>query len=141
MDAERLPASVEILPERARQEAMADCELAANLLDDVIGTRGVREPVKSMLERAYAELSRKNRAWTRRRVRALFHKESNRIDYREICEMREVVEARKRHAEYRQETTRIASMALVRASSRDSDLAPRQGSRLGGMDLPRAGGE
>jgi hypothetical protein len=115
---------------------MSDGELAASLLDDVIGTRGVREPVKSMLERAYSLLARENGAWTRRRVRAVFNKEANRIDHREIVEMRRVVEARKRHAEYRRETAALAAMALIQPETRDRDLAAGARGRVGGMDLP-----
>lgn len=104
---------------------MSDGELAASLLDEVIGTRGVREPVKAMLERAYSMLAQKNRAWTRRRVRAVFNREANRIDHREIVEMREVIEARRRHAEYREKTAEIAALALVSAEARHRDLASR----------------
>lgn len=115
--------SLENSAKDAESSAMADGELAATLMDEVIGSRGVREPVKGMLERAYAALVKQNRAWTRRRVRAVFNKEANRIDHREIVEMRAVIEARNRHAEYRKETAEIAAMALVRAQARDSDLA------------------
>ena len=115
---------------------MPDGELAASLMDEVIGSRGVREPVKSMLERAYSALVVVNKAWTRRRVRAVWNKEAQRIDHREIAEMRGVVEARKRHAAYREETARLAAMAVVRATAPHSDLAAGQGSRLGGMGLP-----
>lgn len=114
--------SVEI---SAKEDAMADTELAANLMDEVIGSRGVREPVKSMLERAYSALSKRNSAWTRRRVRAVFNMEAQRIEYREIREMEAVIEARKQHAAYREETARLASMAVVRSTPFDSDVAPR----------------
>jgi hypothetical protein len=111
--------NVEISPKDVEEPAMQDAELAASLLDEVIGTRGIREPVKSMLERAYSELRRRNSAWTRRRVRAVFNKEANRIDYREIEEMRAVAQARKKHAAYREETARIAAMALIRSPAPD----------------------
>lgn len=104
---------------------MSDGELAANLMDQVIGGRGVREPVKAMLERAFNELRKRNEAWTRRRVRAVFNKEANRIDHREIAEMRAVIEARKAHAEYREETARLAALAVVRAKARDSGMAAK----------------
>lgn len=100
---------------------MVDTELAANLLDEVIGKRGIREPIKSMLERAYSDLRRRNQAWTRRRVRAVFNKEANRIEYREIEEMRAVIQARKHHAAYREETARLAALAVVRATASDCD--------------------
>ena len=106
---------------------MCDADLAANLMDDVIGERGIREPVKTMLERAYSALSKRNSAWTRRRVRAVFNREANRIDYREIEEMRAVIEARKQHAAFREETARLAQMAVVRAQAGDREMASRQG--------------
>lgn len=109
----------------AKREAdVSDTEFAASLMDEVIGVRGVREPVKSMLERAYSELSKRNAAWTRRRVRAVFNKEAQRIDYREIREMEAVIEARKKHAAYREETARLAALAVVRSTAPDSNLAP-----------------
>lgn len=107
--------------------AMTDVELAANLMDNVIGQRGIREPVKSMLERAYQSLSKRNKDWTRRRVRAVFNREANRIDYREIEEMRAVIAARKEHAAFREETARLAQMATIRASASHCDLASREG--------------
>jgi hypothetical protein len=109
----------------AKGRPMADTDLAANMMDQVIGTRGVREPVKSMLERAYSALSKQNKAWTRRRVRAVFNKEAQRIDYREIKEMEAVIEARKRHAAFKEETARLATMAIVRTSPHDGDVAAR----------------
>ena len=102
-----------------RSESLSDADKAASLLDQVIGTRGIREPVKSMLERAYCELRKRNEAWTRRRVRALFNKEANRIEYREVEEMRSVIEARIKHAAYREETARIAAMALRHEADSD----------------------
>ena len=114
--------SVEI--SATREACVRDTELAANLMDGVIGTRGVREPVKSMLERAYSALTKQNDAWTRRRVRAVFNKEAQRIEYREIREMEAVIEARKRHAAYREETARLAAMAVVREAAQDCNLAP-----------------
>jgi len=105
---------------------MSDADLAANLLDDVIGHRGVREPVKSMLDRAYRALSKRNDEWTRRRVRAIFNKEATRIDHHEIEEMRAVIRAaRERHAEFNAETARIAALALNGAPTEDRRKTPR----------------
>lgn len=118
----------------AKGKAMADAEMAANLLDQVIGERGIREPVKSMLERAYLALRRRNEAWTRRRVRAVFNKEANRIEHREIEEMRAVIEARKRHAAYREETARLTALALARAKDSARGKGSRAGSGAGGVD-------
>lgn len=103
---------------------MSDADLAANLLEDVIGYRGVREPVKSMLDRAYRALVKRNDEWTRRRVRSIFNKEATRIDHREIEEMRAVIQARKTHAAFKSETTRIAALAVVRQTPRDRGVAP-----------------
>lgn len=92
---------------------MSDTEIAAHLLDEVIGYRGVREPIKGMLERAYCKLRERSKEWTRRRVRSIFNKEARRIDYREIEEMRAVLRAREEHARYKEETARIASMGSL----------------------------
>lgn len=92
---------------------MSDADKAAILLDQVIGYRGVREPIKAMLERAYSKLREQSKEWTRRRVRSIFNKEARRIDHREIEEMRAILKAREEHARYKEETTRIASMAAL----------------------------
>lgn len=122
---QELPKVLEKLPKQPEISPMSDTEFAASLLDEVIGVRGVREPIKSMLERAYTALCKRNSAWTRRRVRAVFHKEATRIDHREIQEMQAVIEARKNHAEYREETARLAALAVVSTASRNRDVAAR----------------
>ncbi|MER8827205.1 hypothetical protein NKH73_14045 [Mesorhizobium sp. M0938] len=104
--------SVEISPKNPERSAMKDADVAASLLDEVIGNRGIREPVKSMLERAYSQLCKRNNAWTRRRVRAVFNKEANRIDHREIEEMRAVIQAREEHAAFKKETARLVALAF-----------------------------
>lgn len=104
---------------------MSDADLAADLLDNVIGNRGVREPVKSMLDRAYRALSKRNSEWTRRRVRSIFNKETTRIDHREIEEMRAVVRERETHAAFKTETARIAAMAVNRSPIEDRRQTPR----------------
>jgi len=113
------PVSVEFPP---KEVDVSDVHFAAELMDGVIGHRGIREPIKAMLERAYRELSKKNDKWTRRRVRAVWNKEAQRIDHREVVEMEAVIEARKRHAAYREETSRLAAMALSRATDRNRDM-------------------
>lgn len=129
MKSGRSAKNLDFSPKASAEESVSDpAELAASLLDEVIGTRGVREPVKSMLERAYSELSKRSGEWTRRRVRAVFNREANRIEYREIEDMKAVIQARKQHAAYREETAALVAMALDRASHSDG----RQGSQLGG---------
>lgn len=116
---------VEISPKFSEGPAMSDADLAADLLDNVIGNRGVREPVKSMLDRAYRALSKRNSEWTRRRVRSIFNKETTRIDHREIEEMRAVVRERETHAAFKTETARIAAMAVNRSPIEDRRQTPR----------------
>lgn len=116
---------VEISPKFSEGPAMSDADLAADLLDSVIGNRGVREPVKSMLDRAYRALSKRNSEWTRRRVRSIFNKETTRIDHREIEEMRAVVRERETHAAFKTETARIAAMAVNRSPIEDRRQTPR----------------
>lgn len=122
---------VEIAP---RNTEMSDSLAASNLLDDVIGRRGIREPVKSMLERAYRDLSKLNPKWTRRRVRAIWDKEASRIEYREMAEMQALIAARKQHAEFRAETARLAAMHLHTSADRLGSLAQGKGRGLCGMD-------
>jgi hypothetical protein len=117
---ERSSKNFKILSEQKTEgPAMSDADLAANLLEEVIGYRGVREPIKGMLERAYGALSKHNKKWTRRRVRSIFNKETTRIDHREIMEMRAVIQAREEHAAYQSETARIHSMAVRPKASED----------------------
>lgn len=103
----------------AKEPTMTDVDMAASLLDEIIGQRGVRETIKSMLERAYSDLSKRNGAWTRRRVRAVFNKEASRIENREIEEMKAILDGRKRQATYRAETARIAAMAVIQSTAQD----------------------
>lgn len=127
MNLGKSPTALDFSPTTEEAKPMDDTDVAASLLDDVIGTRGVREPVKAMLERAYSELSKRSSEWTRRRVRAVFHKEANRIEHREIEDMKAVIQARKRHAEYRQETADLVAMARRRSA----DHACREGQGQG----------
>ena len=109
---------------------MSDADLAADLLDELIGYRGVREPIKNMLDRAYDKLSRKSPKWTRRRVRAIFNKEANRIENREITDMEAVIKERERHAAYKAETARMAQMAVAQATNASRRYAPKEGNPL-----------
>ncbi|BCH33236.1 hypothetical protein MesoLjLc_51660 [Mesorhizobium sp. L-8-10] len=104
-----------------------DVDLAASLMDKVISNRGVREKVDGMLERAYLALHTRNSKWTRRRVRAVFNKEARRIDHWEIEEMQAVIEARKRNADYRAETARIAAMDFGPQATGHSSVDSHQG--------------
>lgn len=119
MNSPKCPANLDKNP---KEVDVSDVHFAADLMDGVIGERGIREPIKAMLERAYRDLSRVNDKWTRRRVRAVWNKEAQRIDHREVVEMEAVIEARKRHAAYREETSRLAAMALSRATDRNRDM-------------------
>lgn len=101
---------------------MSDAALAASLMDEMIGSRGVRERKASMLERAYQMLVRQNRAnWEgrQRRVRSIFDGEPRRVDNFEIEDMRAIIEARKRHAAYREETAALVARALGREADQD----------------------
>lgn len=112
------------LPKHSEISPMSDASLATDLLDEIIGTRGVREPVKAMLERAYLALARKNRKWTRRRVRAFFHGEASVIQHREIAEMQAIIEDRKAHEAYRAETARLAALVVLPKAEGDRRVAP-----------------
>ncbi|TPF76795.1 hypothetical protein FHY56_04250 [Brucella gallinifaecis] len=127
-----LSKNVEISPKHISQDrtSMSDADLAADLLDELIGYRGVREPIKAMLDRAYDKLSRKSPKWTRRRVRAIFNKEANRIENREISDLEMLIAERERHAAYKAETARMAQMAVAPATNIARRYAPKEGSQL-----------
>lgn len=128
MNAEFLPKDTEV----------SDAAYASGLLDDVIGHRGIREPIKAMLERAYRDLSNLNSKWTRRRVRSIWDNEASRIEHREIVEMQALIAARKQHAEYREETARLAALHIAAAQDRMGVQRPGMGGLAGGVDRPGA---
>lgn len=108
--------------------AKSDQDVAHELLMLVIGQRGIHEYKSNMLDRAHGALSKLNADWTRRRVETIFHKQAKRIDRREVAEMVAVIKkARAKHAAYREETARIAAMAVRHGA--DSDCGVDQGSR------------
>lgn len=103
---------------------MSDAVLAAELMDELIGFRGVREGKTSMLRRAYELLIKQNRTgWQgrERRVRAIFDGEARRVDHFEIEDMRAVIEARKRHEA--RKTDRAERLAALRAEHDHAALA------------------
>lgn len=116
-----------------RKTEMSDT-VASDLLDDVIGQRGIREPVKSMLERAFRDLSKINPKWTRRRVRSIWDGEAARIEYREVAEMRAILNAREAHAKYQAETARMASFYLHHSTSGVGREDTIPSGLAGGMD-------
>lgn len=131
----KAPMNAEFSP---KDTEVSDAAYASGLLDDVIGQRGIREPIKSMLERAYRDLSRVNPKWTRRRVRSIWDNEASRIEHREVVEMQALIAARKQHEEYREETARLAALHIADAKDRMGPDGPRMGRMAGGVDRPRA---
>lgn len=72
--------------------------------------------------------------WTERRVQSFWNEEAALVQFREMVELHRAAEAaraerakkeaRKKHAAYREETARLAAVALLRTSGRDSRMAP-----------------
>lgn len=114
----------------SKEDPVSDVSMATNLLDEMIGYRGVRESKSSMLDRAYAMLVRHNRRrWEgrQRRVRAIYDGEARRIDHYEINDIEAVIAARKQHADFRAETARLAAMHLGQAADRLGSAHQGQG--------------
>lgn len=114
-----------------------DISRASELMERVAGQRGIREPLKLLLERTYRDLHRRNREWTRRRVRAIFNKEAKRIDAFEIEDLDALARAREEHAAYKAETTRIAALATGQDASIDRGKTEGLDGGGGGMDSTR----
>lgn len=93
---------------------MNDVDYAYALLEEVVGDRGKRESVSCFLERVYSALSQRSAQWTRRRVKSLWYREGSRIDHREIADMEAIIEARRKHEQYKQETADFIAMAVAR---------------------------
>lgn len=103
-----------------RVEAMNAEALAPQLIRRCAGERGHDEPLKVLWERAFDALHAVNDRWTRRRVRAVWQGEARRIEWDEMLEMAKVAElqkARKRHAQFIDETARLAALRVAAAAS------------------------
>lgn len=109
-----------------------DVEKACGLLDDLLAPRGVRENKASMLTRAHETLSGKDgydwvpaevrKRWKdrQRRIRALFDAEARRVDNWEIEDLEKVIEARRLHAERKQD--RAERLAALRQPHNSASL-------------------
>lgn len=131
------PKSLDFLP---KGKAMCDVAYATGKLDEMIGTRGVRETKTEMLDRAYDMLVRinpKNWRGRQRRVRAIYDGEARRIDHFEIKDIETVIKARREHAEYLAETARLAATFLGQSADRMGDEGAVTCSEARGMDCTR----
>lgn len=125
---------------------MSDVSLAHNLIAEIAGHcwRGRGD----MLDRVYDALRARHPNWTRRRVRAFWHREAAGVRYHEMIELAEVAElergnrerleqARRSHAAFIQETAALAArLERTDAAFHGGDVAHLRG-LMGGMD--RAG--
>ena len=80
-----------MLDKSSRNVAMSDVAIAADLIREVAGPRGPDEPIKSLLFKAYRKLASINDQRTERRVRAFWHREAARVQFREIREMKQAI--------------------------------------------------
>lgn len=98
---------------------MSDVSLAHNLIAEIAGHcwRGRGD----MLDRVHDALRSRHPHWTRRRVRAFWHREAAGVRYHEMIELAEVAEiergrrehlklARQSHAAFVAETARLAAL-------------------------------
>lgn len=116
---------------------MNDIELAGDLLDKVVGYRGKRESISSLIERAYLALSKLSPKWTRRRVKSLWYREVSRIDHREIADMEAIIKARIDHENYKQETAAIVAVATTMGATKNGTFHAHQSSKDCRVDSAR----
>lgn len=129
------------------ERKMSDVALAHNLVAEIAGHcwRGKGD----MLDRVHASVSKHYPTWTRRRVRALWHKEAAGVRYHEMCELAEVArleretramldEARRSHAEFIERTARLATALAAQDEDFHRSQIGALGSVVGGMDMSGA---
>lgn len=113
------------LGSRNGPEKMQDAALARSYISHIAGEK--RESVGAMLERVYASMTKHYpKGWTRRRLRTLWHTETDNVKFREMVELHEVAaravierdrlrKARVEHDKFVKETARIAALVERRA--------------------------
>jgi hypothetical protein len=126
---------------------MSDVSLAHNLIAEIAGHcwRGRGD----MLDRVHDALRARHPKWTRRRVRAFWHREAAGVRYHEMIELLQVAEiergrreelerARQSHAAFLAETARLAALLERQDEAFHGDQIANLRSGVGGMDLPGA---
>lgn len=135
------------------QPEMTDADTAVRLIDETfLGASG--RDVKEALGAAFKALQRRERllprdvledrqrAWTERRVRALWNKEARRVDHYEIQDLTAIAveEARIERQRIRARDLRLAAFLAAQETSSDGPDSEPQGRGISGLDLPGVGG-
>lgn len=139
---------MKILPTNAERAArMSDVTLAHNLVAEIAGHcwRGKGD----MLDRVHVAISKRYPGWTRRRVRAFWHKEAAGVRYHEMIELADVArqerearemldEARRSHAQFVERTARLATALATQDEDFHRDAIGALGGLVGRMDMSGA---
>lgn len=129
---------------------MSDVALAHDLVAEIAGHcwRGKGDMIDRVYDAIVTHLPKDQcQHWTRRRVRAFWHKEAASVRYHEMIELAQVAkterehrqeleEARRSHAEYVAETARLASMLERQDADFHCNQIEAMGGFCSGMGLP-----
>lgn len=125
---------------------MTDASLARDLVIEIAGH--CWNGKGDMLERVYQSVSKYHKNWTRRRIRAIYHREVAGVRFHEMCELAGVAVIDRQHQDELKET-KIAHRKFIERTAHLRSLLERQdeafhrhsiegmGCMAGGMD--RAG--
>lgn len=119
------------------RQQMSDVAMARGYVEEIGNSTQAKVAIGAtlkLLNRLFPHNNDPKNRWTYRRVRSFWHEEAALVQFREMVELHRAAEAaredrarrkaRIEHAAYREETARLASLAVVQATSRDSDVAP-----------------
>lgn len=118
------------------RQHMSDVAMAREYVAEIGGSTQAKIAIATAfewLERLFPHKGEPKNQWTERRVRSFWNEEAALVQFREMVELHRAAEAaraerakkeaRKKHAAYREETARLAAVALLRTSGRDSRMA------------------
>lgn len=118
------------------RQQMSDVAMARGYVAEIGNSTQAKVAIATTLKwlmRLFPHKDNPKNQWTERRVRSFWNEEAALVQFREMVELHRAAEAarderakqkaRKQHAAYREETARLAEMAFVRSSPRNSDVA------------------
>lgn len=135
------------------QSTMSDAHYASELIQETFPT-GAGRNVQAAIGEAFLALKRRERqlpgellkdrqrAWTERRVKALWFREARRIDHYEIQDLTAIAveEARIERQRLKAREERLAAFLAAHQEGRNGSHGDEEGRGAGGLDLPRVRG-
>lgn len=122
-------------PTNAEGHQVSDVAMARGYVEEIGGSTQAKVAISTTLawlDRLFPHRENPKNQWTERRVRSFWNREAAGVQFREMVELHRAAEAareerelaRKQHAAFREETARLVSMAVLRETPSDRDLAP-----------------